>query len=324
MIEPSHSQLSIQRQCELIDLPRGSYYRGTNDSAEREDNQQLMRLIDEEYTRHPFYGSRKIRDYLRRQGYKVNRKRVQRLMRMMGLRSVAPGPDTSKAAPAHKVYPYLLRGLKIDRPNHVWCTDITYIRMPKGFVYLVAVMDWYSRKVLSWEVSTSMDDSFCVSALERALRLYPAPEIFNTDQGSQFTGNAFTGVLKKHAIKISMDGKGRALDNIMVERLWRSVKYEEIYLREYGNVAQLRKSLKKYFHFYNHERPHQTFAGATPEEAYQGIAREVACALVGDSCGSDQALPGRVDEPWTTQRVAHSSTTLSILSSTGHTDFGSK
>jgi putative transposase len=290
MIEPCHSQLSIQRQCALIKLPRGSYYRGTNDKAESEYNQQLMRLIDEEYTCHPFYGSRKMRDYLRRQGYKINRKRVQRLMQMMGLKSVAPGPNTSKSTPAHRVYPYLLRGLEINRPNHVWCTDITYIRMPKGFVYLVAVMDWHSRKVLSWEVSTSMDDSFCVSALERALRLYPAPEIFNTDQGSQFTGTAFTSVLKKHDIKISMDGKGRALDNIMVERLWRSVKYEEIYLREYQDVEHLKKSLKKYFHFYNHERPHQTFGGATPEEAYQGIAKEIACALVSDSYGSDQSL----------------------------------
>ena len=280
MIEPSHKQLSIQRQCELIGLPRASYYRGIHERQESDENLRLMKLIDEEYTGRPFYGSRKMRDFLRRQGYKVNRKRVQRLMRLMGLKSVAPSPNTSKAAPGHKVYPYLLRGLDINRPNQVWCTDITYVRLPKGFVYLVAVMDWYSRKVLSWEVSASMEDSFCVSALERALRLYPAPEIFNTDQGAQFTSNAFTQVLKDKGIRISMDGKGRAMDNIMVERLWRSVKYEEIYLREYPSVDELRKSLKKYFHFYNHERPHQTFDGATPDEWYVGNA----CALVDDCC----------------------------------------
>ena len=228
-----------------------------------------------------------MRNYLRRSGYKVNRKRVQRLMRLMGLKSVAPSPNTSKKASGHKIYPYLLRGLSIDRPNQVWCSDITYIRMPKGFVYLVAAMDWYSRKVLPWKVSTSMDDSLFVSALERALRLYPAPEIFNTDQGSQFTGNAFTGVLKDHSIKISMDGKGRALDNIMVERLWRSVKYEEIYLKDYVSVAELKRSLKSYFRCYNHERPHQSFDGATPEEVYQGL--QGASALVDDSFGPAQA-----------------------------------
>jgi len=238
--------------------------------GETEENLQLMRLIDEEYTRHPFYGRRQMTYYLRRQGHWVNGKRVRRLMRLMGLKSVAPTPNTSQPAPAHKVYPYLLRGLDIRRANQVWCTDITYLRMPGGFVYLVAVMDWYSRKVLAWEVSASMDDSFCVSALERALRLYPAPEIFNTDQGAQFTGNAFTGVLKAHDIRISMDGKGRAMDNIFIERLWRSVKYEEIYLNDYATVEVLRAALKKYFYFYNHERPHQSFEGATPVETYHG------------------------------------------------------
>jgi len=228
-----------------------------------------MRLIDEEYTRHPFFGSRKMRDYLRRLGHRINRKRVRRLMRKMGIKSVAPSPNTSKPSPEHKVYPYLLNGLDIGRANHVWCTDITYIRLAGGFVYLVAVMDWYSRKVLSWEVSSSMDESFCVSALERALRLYPAPEIFNTDQGSQFTGKAFTGVLKKHEIRISMDGKGRCMDNIFIERLWRSVKYEEVYLNDYATTEELRKGLRKYFHFYNTERPHQTFNGATPLEVYK-------------------------------------------------------
>ena len=270
MIEPSHHELSIGRQCELLSLPRASYYRwlgeGQSESAE---NLALMTLIDEEYTRRPFYGSRKMRDYLRRQGHKVNRKRVQRLMRLMGLRSVAPTPNTSKPAKAHKVYPYLLRNIEVTRPNQVWATDVTYIRLRGGFVYLVAIMDWYSRKVLSWELSSTMESNFCVSALERALRLYPEPEIFNSDQGSQFTSQGFTGVLKEHGIQISMDGKGRCMDNIFVERLWRSVKYEEVYLKEYETADELRQLLAKYFHFYNQERPHQSFSGATPLEVYQ-------------------------------------------------------
>lgn len=274
MIEPDNKKISISRQAELLNLPRSSYYRWVEGSkGETADNLALMRLIDEEYTRRPFYGTRKMRDYLRRAGYQVNRKRVQRLMRLMGLKSVAPTPNTSKPAPEHKVYPYLLRGKAINRSNQVWCTDLTYIRLRGGFVYLVAIMDWYSRKVLSWEVSASMEDSFCVSALERALRLYPAPEIFNSDQGSQFTGKDFTGVLKDAGVTISMDGKGRCMDNIFIERLWRSVKYEEIYLNEYETVGELRKSLAKYFHFYNQERPHQTFGEATPLEVYrQGLS----------------------------------------------------
>jgi putative transposase len=294
MIEPDHSQLSILRQCALLELPRANYYRNASEAEESAENLNLMRLIDEEYTRHPFFGSRKMRDYLRRLGHRVNRKRIRRLMRKMGIKSVAPSPNTSKPSPEHKVYPYLLNGLDIGRANHVWCTDITYIRLEGGFVYLVAVMDWYSRKVLSWEVSPSMDESFCVSALERALRLYPAPEIFNTDQGSQFTGKAFTGVLKKHDIRISMDGKGRCMDNIFIERLWRSVKYEEVYLNDYATTEELRKGLRTYFYFYNTERPHQTFHGATPLEVYKestdGPAGEMekkgataACALVDNS-----------------------------------------
>ena len=288
LVEADHHQLSIVRQCELLNLPRATYYRNTDWAGESEENLNFMRLIDEEYTLHPFYGSRKMRRYLRRNGYKVNRKRVQRLMRKMGIRSVAPGPNTSRPQPEHKIYPYLLRDLAINRANQVWCTDITYIHLDGGFVYLVAIMDWYSRKVLSWEVSASMEDSFCVSALERALRLYPKPDIFNSDQGAQFTGNAFTGVLKKHHIQISMDGKGRCMDNIFIERLWRSVKYEEIYLNDYATTEALRKALRKYFHFYNTERPHQTFDGATPLEIYQHSVGETmeeakACALVGDS-----------------------------------------
>lgn len=278
MIEPDNERISISRQAELLNLPRSSYYRwagGSQGQDEAAENLELMRLIDEEYTRHPFYGTRKMRDYLRRLGYPVNRKRIQRLMRLMGLRSVAPTPNTSKPASQHKVYPYMLRGMTINRSNQVWCTDLTYIRLKGGFVYLVAIMDWHSRKVLSWEVSPSMDDSFCVSALERALRLYPAPEIFNSDQGSQFTSKDFTGVLKDAGVTISMDGKGRCMDNIFIERLWRSVKYEEVYLKDYESVDELRESLAKYFHFYNHERPHQTFGEATPMEVYQRGLAEV-------------------------------------------------
>ena len=273
MVDPSHKELSVARQCQLLDLSRASYYRlAAATPSETVENLELMRLMDEEYTRHPFYGSRKLRDWLKRQGYNVNRKRVQRLMQIMGIRSLAPAPNTSRRNKEHKVYPYLLRNLAITRANQVWATDITYIRLRGGFVYLVAILDWHSRKVLSWEVSNSMESDFCVSALERALRLYPAPEIFNSDQGSQFTSEAFTRVLKDKQIAISMDGKGRCMDNIFVERLWRSVKYEEIYLKEYDDIDDLRRNLKRYFHFYNTERPHQSFNGSTPLEKYQGIA----------------------------------------------------
>jgi putative transposase len=268
IIEPDHPKLSIRRQCELLGLYRSSYYR--DPVSETQENLRLMRLIDEEYTHHPFYGSRKIRDYLVRLGHRVNRKRVQRLMRLMGLASIAPQKRTTIPAPEHKVYPYLLRGLDINRPNQVWCSDITYIRLKRGFVFLTAVMDWHSRYVLSWEISVTMEDSFCVSALERALRRHSRPEIFNTDQGSQYTGSAFTGVLKDHGIRISMDGKGRAMDNIMIERLWRTVKYEEVYLKDYETVEELVTALREYFKFYNDARPHQSLEGRTPAEIYWG------------------------------------------------------
>jgi putative transposase len=271
-IESDHPSLSIKRQCELIGLPRASYYRDAAAGEETAENLELMRLIDEEYTCHPFYGSRQIRNWLRRQGHKVNRKRVQRLMRKMGLVSVAPKPNTSRPGAAHKVYPYLLRGLQITRPNQVWCSDITYIRLAHGFVYLTAVMDWHSRYVLAWEVSVTMDEGFCVSALESALRRHGRPQIFNTEQGSQFTGKAFTGVLEAAEVRISMDGKGRALDNIMVERLWRSVKYEEVYLKDYENVGELIAALRAYFDFYNNERPHQSHNGLTPAQVYHDEA----------------------------------------------------
>lgn len=269
-IQPGHPKLSIQKQCELIGLPRSSYYREGLSEQESPENIEIMRFIDKEYTDHPFYGTRQMRNVLRRKGFKINRKRVQRLMRKMGIQSIAPKPNTSKAHPQHKIYPYLLRNLNVDKADLVWCTDLTYIRLAGGFVYLTAVMDWHSRYVLSWELSVTMDSEFCVSALERALRCHGTPYIFNTDQGSQYTSHEFTKVLKDKDIKISMDGKGRAMDNIFIERLWRSVKYEEIYVNEFQSVEQLRKSLKKYFDFYNYERPHQSFNGQTPAEIYYG------------------------------------------------------
>jgi putative transposase len=263
-------ELSIVRQCELLSLSRSSYYRPVSDPLKiSSEDLELMRLIDEEYTRHPFYGSRKIKTWLQKQGWDVNRKRVQRLMRIMGIQSTAPGPRTSIPRKEDKIYLYLLKDMNINRPDMVWCTDITYIRLAGGFVYLAAIMDWYSRYVLSWEVSVTMDDDFCVNALESAIRQYGTPEIFNTDQGAQFTGKAFTCVLAKNGIRISMDGKGRAMDNIFIERLWRSLKYEEIYLNEYQNVKELIKALKTYFDFYNNERFHQSLDDSTPAEIYQ-------------------------------------------------------
>jgi putative transposase len=268
-IDPDHASLSIQRQCDLIGLPRSSYYREQRAAAESAENLCFMRMIDEEYTRHPFFGARKMRDYLLRQGHKVNRKRVQRLMEKMGLQSIAPKPGTSKPHPEHRVYPYLLRNMEIICPDQVWCPDITYIPLTGGFVYLVAMMDWYSRYVLSWEVSVSMESNFCVSALESALRRHGRPDIFNTDQGSQFTSKDFTGVLKDAEVLISMDGKGRAMDNVFIERLWRSVKYEEVYLQEYDSVRELIRSLRAYFDFYNNERPHASLGSKTPAEVYR-------------------------------------------------------
>jgi putative transposase len=243
-------------------------YRRTIERKQGEEDLLLCRLIDEEYTRRPFYGSRRMVVCLRRLGHIVNRKRVQRLMRTMGLAGIAPGPNTSGKHPQHKVYPYLLRGVDVERPNEVWSTDVTYIRLARGFVYLVAVIDWYSRRVLSWRISNSMDASFCVDCLEDALRVHGKPEVFNSDQGSQFTSNAFTGVLKREGIAISMDGRGRALDNIFVERLWRSVKYEDVYLQGYGTMGELTLGLARYFAFYNGERPHQSLGNRTPHEVY--------------------------------------------------------
>jgi putative transposase len=261
--------VATTRQCELSGVSRATVYAHQKPKAACEDDLLLSRLIDEEYTSHPFYGTRRMVVIVSKAvGYRVNRKRIQRLMRQMGLQGMAPGPNTSRAHPQHPIYPYLLRGLEVERPNQVWSTDITYIRLAHGFVYLVAMMDWYSRKVLSWRISNSMDASFCVDCLEEALRNYGKPEIFNSDQGSQFTSADFTGVLKREEIKISMDGRGRAFDNIFVERLWRNVKYEDIYLKGYATVNELLLGLSEYFALYNSERPHQSLQYKTPDVVY--------------------------------------------------------
>ena len=266
-------EMPLAMQCELASVPRSSVYRRLEAAARQqcldEEDLQLRGLIDEEYTKRPFYGSRRMVVFLRGRGHCVNRKRVQRLMREMGLAGMAPGPATSKPHPEHKVYPYLLRGVAVTRPNQVWSTDITYIRLARGFAYLVAVIDWYSRKVLAWRISNSMDASFCVDCLEDAVRHHGKPEVFNSDQGSQFTSNAFTDVLKREGVAISMDGRGRALDNIFVERLWRNVKYEDVYLKGYANMAELTVGLAQYFAFYNAERPHQALSYETPNRVYR-------------------------------------------------------
>src|SRR5674476_892899 len=262
--------VATTRQCELSGVSTATVYAHQKPKAACEDDLLLSRLIDEEYTSHPFYGTRRMVVIVSKAvGYRVNRKRIQRLMRQMGLQGMAPGPNTSRAHPQHPIYPYLLRGLELERPNQVWSTDITYIRLAHGFVYLVAMMDWYSRKVLSWRISNSMDASFCVDCLEEALRNYGKPEIFNSDQGSQFTSADFTGVLKREEIKISMDGRGRAFDNIFVERLWRNVKYEDVYLKGYATVGELMIGLSEYFALYNAERPHQALQNKTPDDVYK-------------------------------------------------------
>ncbi len=257
----------MRRQCELLGVNRaGLYYEPVGESAE---NLMLMRLIDEEYTRHPFLGSRRLAVWLGERGQVVNRKRVARLMDLMGIEAVYPKPKLSQAGEGHRIYPYLLRGAKVERVNEVWSTDITYIRMAQGFLYLVAVMDWFSRFVLSWSLSLSMEMDFCLEALEGALRR-GRPEIFNSDQGSQFTSEKFTAKLEARKIAVSMDGRGRCFDNIFVERLWRSLKYEEVYLKDYASVAEARAGIAGYFQYYNHERPHQSLDYRTPAAIYRG------------------------------------------------------
>jgi putative transposase len=257
---------SVRRQCELLGVARSSvYYVPVEPDAEQ---LELMRRIDEMHLEFPFYGSRSIARELRERDFRVNRKRVQRLMRLMGLESVAPKPNTSKPNEEHPVYPYLLRGLTIERPNQVWAADITYIPLARGFAYLVAIMDWHSRRVLSWRLSNTLDSSFCVEALQEALGRFGRPAIFNSDQGSQFTAKDFTDVLLAAGVKISMDGKGRCIDNVFVERLWRSLKYEEVYLKDYRLVPEARAGIGNWFRFYNHERPHQALGYRTPAGLY--------------------------------------------------------
>jgi len=267
MIEPNHPELSVRRQCELVGLNRATFYH--QPSGETQFNLRLMRLIDEEYTRTPFYGYRKMTARLKTQGYQVNRKRVARLMRTMGLQALYPRPRTSTPHPQHKKYPYLLRGLSITQPNQVWSADITYVPMPTGFMYLVAVMDWFSRFVLTWQLSNTLDGLFCREALQCALN-QGQPDIFNTDQGAQFTANDFIDELEAARIQISMDGRGRAFDNIFIERLWRSVKYEDLYVKEYPTVPALEGGLHDYFQLYNYERPHQSLDYRTPASVHFG------------------------------------------------------
>jgi putative transposase len=265
LVERGHEDLSVRRQCELLGVNRaGLYYQPVGES---EENLLLLRLLDEQYTRAPFYGSRRMTAWFRTQGYQVNRKRISRLMQVLGIEAVYPKPKLSQPGEGHKIYPYLLRGVTVERVNQVWSTDITYIRMAQGFLYLVAVMDWYSRYVLSWSLSLTMEVEFCVEALKRALRR-GRPDIFNSDQGSQFTSEKFTGELAQRQIAISMDGRGRCMDNIFVERLWRSLKYEEVYLKDYASEAEARAGIAGYFQFYNHERLHQSLDYRTPAAIY--------------------------------------------------------
>jgi len=291
VVDRRHPSLSIVRQCRLLDISRsGLYYQPKGIS---EENLTLMKLIDRQYLATPFYGARKIAAWLKSQNYSVNRKRVRRLMRIMGLKAIYRRPRTSKPAPGHKIYPYLLGGLKITRPNQVWAADITYIPMARGFLYLVAIIDWYSRYVLSWRLSNTLDAGFCIEALEEALRK-GRPDIFNTDQGAQFSSEAFTGLLESHGVRISMDGKGSYNDNLFVERLWRSVKYEEVYLKAYQDARDARIGLGNYFRFYNTERPHQALGYRTPAEVFNSMAVEV---TNGDVVESFTAGPLRIAGP---------------------------
>lgn len=269
LVEADHPTISVRRQCELLGVNRSSYYYQPLTVCSEFD-QELMQLIDKEYTEHPFYGSRRMREYLHGLGYQVNRKHIQRLMRQMGIAAIYPKPRTSMADQENRIYPYLLRGYVLSGPNEVWSADITYLPMHRGFMYLCTIIDWYSRYVLAYRLSTTMDVSFCVEALEEALR-WSQPKIFNTDQGSQFTSGEFVGRLEAESIAVSMDGRGRCHDNIFIERLWRSLKYEEIYLREYADGLALQEGVGRYFRFYNDERPHQSLNYQTPRQVHFGI-----------------------------------------------------
>jgi len=262
MLDRKDGKLSIRRQCHLLGIARSGVYRPPR--AANDNDLGLMRRLDELFTQWPFLGSRRLATMLRDDGHAINRKRVQRLMRQMGIAALGPKPRTSKPAPGHKVYPYLLRGLVIDRPNQVWAADITYIPIGRGHLYVVAIMDWASRAVLSWRLSNTMDSSFCVEALEEALARFGTPEIFNTDQGSQFTAAAFTDVLLRAGVRISMDGRGRWMDNVFIERLWRSLKYEDIYLKHYADGREAKAGIAEWIAFYNTRRPHQALEDRTP------------------------------------------------------------
>jgi putative transposase len=268
MIDGNHPRLSIVRQCELAGIARSSYY--YEPKGENELNLELMRVIDEQFMETPWYGSRQMARHLRRKGHKLGRKRIRRLMRKMSLAAIYQAPRTSQPHPEHRIYPYLLQGMTIDRPNQVWCADITYIPMRRGFLYLVAIMDWATRAVLAWRLSNTMDSEFCVEALKEALAKYGTPEIFNTDQGSQFTSQDFTDVLKEAGVRISMDGRGRWMDNVFIERLWRSLKYECVYLYDFETGSEARRRIQIWMTYYNTDRPHSSFGDQTPLEAYRG------------------------------------------------------
>lgn len=269
MIEPETREPSISRQCQLLDLNRSSFY--YQPQPIKVEDLELMRLIDEQYLKTPSYGSRSMARHFKRQGRKVNRKRIQRLMRLMGIEAIYPKPHTSRPYPENRIYPYLLRNLKIDHVNQVWASDITYIPMARGFMYLVVVMDWYSRRILSWRLSNTLESDFCVDALKVALSGYGSPEIFNTDQGAQFTSNDFTQPLKDHGIAISMDGRGRCQDNIFVERLWWTIKHHYLYLHAFESGSELRKGLSEWIRYYNMERGHSSLDDRTPDEVYYGL-----------------------------------------------------
>ena len=273
MIRRDHPGLSLSRQCQVLAISRSSFYYAPK--GESPENLALMRRIDELFMKYPFYGSRQMVRQLLREGVAVSRHRVRRLMRLMGLEAIYQAPRTSMPHPAHRVYPYLLRGMVIDRPNQVWCADITYIPVQRGFLYLVAIMDWATRHVLAWRLSNTMDASFCIEALAGALARYGKPEIFNTDQGSQFTSFEFTDLLKDAGVAISMDGRGRYMDNIFIERLWRSLKYEAVYLHELTDGFKAERVIGEWIEFYNTERPHSVHGGRTPAEAYRGDRRPV-------------------------------------------------
>ena len=266
MIEPDHPSLSVVRQCELVSISRSGFYHRPR--GETPLNLELMRLIDAQFLETPWYGSRQMARHLCREGYTVGRKRVRRLMARMGLAPILQRPRTTVPHPEHRVFPYLLRDLAVERPNQVWCADLTYIPMRRVFLYLVAVMDWATRKVLAWRVSNTMDVEFRLEALEEALAGYGRPEIFNTDQGGQFTSPRFTGVLQRAGVRVSMDGRGRWMDNVFIERLWRSLKYECVYLHAFETGSELRAGLARWIGYYNARRPHSALAGRTPDEAY--------------------------------------------------------